>query len=159
MEFEVNRVEVISQVVCEMLQNIENPVEKQAGYIHLFGVSQLAALLAEKRNLSVEIAQIAGLLHDYYAYMTGDREKHAQKGADMILPLLAKTGLFSVCEVANIAKAVQGHSDKEKTDGTPYEELLKDADVLQHILYNASQPVDEKYAERYAKLKDELGLI
>ncbi len=159
MEFEVNRIEVISQVVCEMLENIENPTEKQAGYIHLFGVSQMAALLAKKRNLSVEIAQIAGLLHDYYAYMTGDREKHASKGADMILPLLAKTGLFSVCEVANIAKAVQGHSDKEKTDGTPYEELLKDADVLQHILYNATKPVDEKYAERYTKLKDELGLI
>ena len=88
-----------------------------------------------------------------------NREKHASKGADMVLPLLAKTGLFSVCEVANISRAILGHSDKEKTDGTPYEELLKDADVLQHILYNASKAVDEKYAERYAKLKDELGLI
>lgn len=159
MEFEVNRVEVISQVVCEMLENIENPYERQAGYVHLFGVSQMAALLAKKRNLSVEIAQIAGLLHDYYAYMTGDREKHASKSADMVLPLLAKTGLFSVCEVANISKAILGHSDKEKTDGTPYEELLKDADVLQHVLYNASLPVEEKYAVRYAKLKEELGLI
>ena len=49
--------------------------------------------------------------------------------------------------------------NKEKTDGTPYEELLKDADVLQHILYNASNQVEEKYAVRYAKLKEELGLI
>ena len=159
MEFEVNRVEVISQVVCEMLENIESPYERQAGYIHLFGVSQMAAMLAKKRNLSAEIAQISGLLHDYYAYMTGDREKHAQKGADMILPLLAKTGLFSVCEVANIAKAVQGHSDKDNTDGTPYEELLKDADVLQHIMNNATKPIDEKYTERYEKLKAELNLI
>ena len=159
MEFEINRVEVISQVVCEMLENVSNPYERQAGYIHLFGVSQMAALLAKKRGLSVEIAQISALLHDYYAYMTGDREKHASKGADMVLPLLAKTGLFSVCEVANISRAVLGHSDKEKTDGTPYEELLKDADVLQHIMDNATKPVDEKYAERYSRLKEELGLI
>ncbi|MBR4305250.1 MAG: HD domain-containing protein [Ruminiclostridium sp.] len=159
MEFEINRVEVISQVVCEMLENVSNPYERQAGYIHLFGVSQMAALLAKKRGLSVEIAQISALLHDYYAYMTGDREKHASKGADMVLPLLAKTGLFSVCEVANISRAVLGHSDKEKTDGTPYEELLKDADVLQHIMDSATKPVDEKYAERYSRLKEELGLI
>lgn len=150
---EINRVEVISMIVTEMLENTDSDT-RRAGYIHLYGVAQAAAAIAQKRGLNAELAQIAGLLHDYYTYKTGERENHAIKGGDMILPILAKTELFTICEMGTISKAVASHSNKDAIDG-PYEEVLKDADVIQHILANITRPVKESYKARYEKLKEE----
>ena len=150
---QINRTEVISMIVTEMLENTDSDT-RRAGYIHLYGVAQAAAAIAQKRGLNAELAQIAGLLHDYYAYKTGDRENHAVKGGDMILPMLAKTELFTICEMGTISKAVAAHSDKDKV-GDPYEEVLKDADVIQHILSNVTLPVKDSYKARYEKPKEE----
>jgi len=157
MELKINRIAVIGSVVMQMLSENENEEERAAGYIHLFGVGQTAALLAKKRGLDPELAQLCGLLHDYYVYSTGEREDHAVKGGDMILPILAKTGLFTICEMGIISKAVANHSDKEKV-GDAYDELLKDADVLQHALANVSEEISSAHKERYEKLIQELGI-
>ena len=156
MEHEIDRAQVITSVVTEMLENT-SPELKADGYIHLFGVAQTAVLLAKKRNLSTELAHIIGLLHDYYYYHTGDRENHASKGGDMVLPMLAKSGLFSVCEIGNIALAVASHSCKDNIGGA-YEELIKDADVLQHALMNGGEIADKGHGERFEKIKEELCL-
>ncbi len=153
---DIDKVGVIEAVVTEMLDNTDES-RRTDGYIHLFGVADMAVLLAKKRNLSTDLARIIGLLHDFYYYQTGDREKHASKGGDMLLPMLAKTGLFTVCEIGNIALAVASHSDKDKT-GSAYEELIKDADVLQHAMANGGKVADESHKERYEKLMTELHI-
>ena len=38
-------------------------------------------------------------IYDYRKYLTGVDEKHAEESADAVMPILAKTGLFSVCEI------------------------------------------------------------
>lgn len=68
------------------------------------------------------------------------------------MPILAKTGLFSVCEIGNITRAIANHSDKENV-GLPLDEVLKDADVLQHVLQNTTLPIRDKYEKRFEKLK------
>ena len=47
---------------------------------------------------------------------------------------MKKTGLFSDEEIAQIAVAVRNHSKKEEI-GSPLEEIVKDADVLDFYQY------------------------
>ena len=142
---EINRIEVISAVVSEMIATLPEE-RRQKAYIHLFGTAQNA-----------ELAQISGLLHDYRKYLTGVDEKHAEESADAVMPILAKTGLFSVCEIGNITRAIANHSDKENV-GLPLDEVLKDADILQHVLQNTTLPIRDKYEKRFEKLKKEFSL-
>ena len=153
---EINRVEVIAAVVSEMISSLPKERQQKA-YVHLFGTAQIAGLIALRRGLDAELAQICGLLHDYYKLQTDIDEDHAKKGADAVMPILAKTGLFNVCEIGNIARAIANHSDKENV-GLPLDEALKDADVLQHILQNVTYPMKDKYVKRYEKLKKEFSL-
>ena len=153
---EINRIEVISAVVSEMIAALPEE-RRQKAYVHLFGTAQTAGLIALRRGVNAELAQICGLLHDYYKLQTGIDENHAKDGADAVMPILAKTGLFSVCEIGNITRAIANHSDKENV-GLPLDEVLKDADILQHILQNTTFPIRDKYEKRFEKLKKEFSL-
>lgn len=153
---EINRVEVIAAVVYEMISGLPKERQQKA-YVHLFGTAQTAGLIALRRGLDAELAQICGLLHDYYKFQSDIDEDHAGKGADAVMPILAKTGLFSVCEIGNITRAIANHSDKENV-GLPLDEVLKDADIFQHILQNVTYPMKDKYVKRYEKLKKEFSL-
>lgn len=152
----INRIEVISAVVSEMIATLPEE-RRQKAYIHLFGTAQTAGLIALRRGVNAELAQISGLLHDYRKYLTGVDEKHAEESADAVMPILAKTGLFSVCEIGNITRAIANHSDKENV-GLPLDEVLKDADILQHVLQNTTLPIRDKYEKRFEKLKKEFSL-
>ena len=90
---EINRIEVISAVVSEMIATLPEE-RRQKAYIHLFGTAQTAGLIALRRGVNAELAQISGLLHDYRKYLTGVDEKHAEESADAVMPILAKTGLI-----------------------------------------------------------------
>ena len=100
----------------------------------------LASLLAKQRDLDSELAAITGLLHDLYSYHTGIGVFHAGSGAEMIRPILRDCGLFSSEEQRLLICTVFYHSDKALVHG-PYDELLKDADALQHYLDDTSCPV------------------
>ena len=134
---EINRIEVISAVVSEMIATLPEE-RRQKAYIHLFGTAQTAGLIALRRDVNAELAQISGLLHDYRKYLTGVDEKHAE-------------------ESGNITRAIANHSDKENV-GLPLDEVLKDADVLQHVLQNTTLPIRDKYEKRFEKLKKEFSL-
>ena len=58
-------------------------------------------------------------------------------------------------EISVISKAISAHSNKPDI-GDPYDELIKDADVLQHYLYNPSA-VKEDEKPRLYKTLEELG--
>lgn len=94
-------------------------------------------MLAMKRNENVELAAIAGLLHDIYS-------------------LLCSIGSFARDEIDKISQAIYNHSDKDDT-GALFDEILKDADVLQHFLYNPLAPVAEHERDRFMMLKEELA--
>jgi len=136
--------------------------EKQPGKIrffieHLYSVARYCALLALKRRLNPEIAMTSGMLHDI-ANVNGGGDNHAQRGAEQAENLLRAIGLYNDEEIRIIATAISRHDDKLAIH-EPYDELLKDADVMSHCFYNPDFPISEWEIGRYEKLLDELGVI
>jgi len=153
----VNRIEIVREKVDEILLNMKDSEERRCAYVHLYGVAQACALLAKKRKENMELAVIAGMLHDIYSYATMDTDDHAHKGATMAKEILQSIKLFSADEIETICTAIYHHSDKEIVHGT-LEEILKDADVMQHVLYNPLFEIKAHELERYKSLEIEFSL-
>jgi uncharacterized protein len=154
----MDRLEKLREKVDALLRQQSDPVERRCGFVHLYGVSGLCVLLAASRGLDVELCATAGMLHDLSTYETGDPTDHARHSASRAQELLAETDGFSPGEIGLIAEAIRAHSAKDRVDG-PLAELLKDADVLHHYLYNPSLHENwEKNAARLSALLVELGI-
>ena len=153
----MNRIETVRQQVDALLLGMPDAEERRCGYVHLYGVAQACALLAKKREENAELAVIAGMLHDIYSYANMDSEDHAHKGAVMAREILESLKLFSEEEVEMVCRAIYRHSDKELVHNA-LDEILKDADVLQHVMYNPLFEVKQSEQERYEKLVSELGI-
>ena len=91
------------------------------------------------------------------AYKTGSYDDHAHLGADLARKILGKLELTTPEETDIICSAIYHHDDKAAID-SPMDELLKDADVIDHCFKDASKPVKEKEQKRYDALCKELGL-
>ena len=102
---------------------------------HMYGVARFCTLLALKRNMNVELATTCGMLHDIHYMTGGSTDNHAIKGAEQAKTILEKLDLYNNDEIKIITTAISKHSDKS-TVNEPYDELLKDADVMDHCLYN-----------------------
>jgi uncharacterized protein len=131
----MNRLEIVRAKVDSVLESIGRQSDRRCGYVHLYGVAALCALLATKRGIDSELCATAGMLHDISSYETGDPKDHAERSASRASELLAETCLYSESEMAAVSEAIRMHSSKNTVDG-PLCEVLKDADVLQHYLYN-----------------------
>jgi uncharacterized protein len=90
------------------------------------------------------------------ASVNGGVENHALKGAKQAEVLLKTLNLYKDEEIKLITTAISRHSDKQAIH-EPYDELLKDADVMSHCFYNPGFPVAEWEMERYKNLLIELG--
>ena len=153
----MERIGAVQARVDRIVAGQTDATDIKFGYVHLYSVSQACALLAMKRHENVELAAIAGLLHDIYAYKTGTRADHAHQGAVLAKEIMQETGLFSEEEMETVAGAIYHHSDKDTFD-SPFDEVLKDADALQHFLIMPlADPVPHE-ATRVSKLKKELGI-
>ncbi len=124
---------------------------------HLYGVSLAAALIAEKRGLDSELLCMAAMLHDLHAYRSGSYDDHAHLGAELAREILGKLNLTTPEETEKICSAIYHHDDKLVTDA-PFDEALKDADVIDHCFKDPSKEVKEKERSRYQALKAEFGL-
>lgn len=139
----MDRLEKIREVVDGILMKQQDIEVRRCGFVHLYGVSAICSLLALRRGLDTNICAAAGMLHDIYTYRTDLIPYHAQNSEEDARVILRETGDFTDEEQKIIRTAIYRHSDKE-TVHAPYDELLKDADVLQHFLYNTGLPVAEK---------------
>lgn len=153
------RVDIIRNYLDEMLKGLEDKENARNGYVHLYGVGQAAAMIALKRGQNraiAELAVIAGMLHDYASYERGVEENHAHESAADARAILEKSGSFSTEEIDMVVWAIYKHSDKSVVD-SDFDEILKDADVLQHCLRN---PMEDYWFNkpRMQKLIQELGL-
>lgn len=153
----MNRIEIVREKVDEILLNMKDQEERRCAYVHLYGVAQACALLAKKRKENMELAVIAGMLHDIYSYATMDTDDHAYKGATMAKEILQSIKLFSADEIEKICTAIYHHSDKSIVHGA-LDEILKDADVMQHVLYNPLFEIKAHELERYKFLEIEFSL-
>ena len=98
---------------------------------HMNSVSQFCALVALKRGENVELATMAGLVHDFYTFKTLDAENHAEKGALLAREVLNKLKISTDGEIDIICTAIHNHSSKGNVHSA-FDEVLIDADVLQH---------------------------
>ena len=149
----MSRLKELRKYVDEELNKIEDVDKRTSAVAHLYGVSLAATMIAKKRGMNPEIASMAAMLHDMHAYMTGSYDDHAHKGAE-----LAREILTDETETDMICSAIYHHDDKLVTDA-PMDEVLKDADVIDHCLKDSSKPVKEKEQARYEKLCTEFGLL
>ena len=148
----------------DLQKQIHRELEKMGDYYkyakamnHLHGVSFAAVIIAKKRGQNPELAAMAGLLHDVFAYKRGSYEDHAHLGAAYVRKLLEKAELTTPEETEIICSAIWHHSDKEVID-SPMDEVLKDADVLHHTLDDPTREVKEHERDRYENLCREFGL-
>ena len=132
--------------------------DKRAGaYAHLYGVSLAATMIAKKRGMDAELASMAGMLHDMYAYQSGSYDDHAHKGAELARKILTELGLTNEEETELICSAIYHHDDKRTVDA-PMDEVLKDADVIHHCMNDMSKAVKDKEKARFESLCAEFGM-
>ena len=152
-----NRVEILRTYIDEILLNMTDTENRRCAYLHLYGVSQACALIALRRNENVELATMAGMLHDLHTYKQGNHDNHAEKGAILAREILNELNLTNPIETDMICSAIHNHSSKGSTHSA-FDEVLIDADVMQHILYNFSLPIMEHEKDRFEKLIKEFLL-
>ncbi len=151
-----SRFELIRKEIDKLIMN--GPQDKICLLsAHIYGVSNFCTLLALKRNLDAELAATCGMLHDIYYMIDISGKDHAEKGSKLANEILNKIGQYGDEEIELITTAIANHGRKLFVDGI-YDELLKDADVLDHCLTDNSAPIAEWEVERYNNLVKELGV-
>lgn len=102
--------------------------------VHLVSCAKVGYMLAQHRGLDPILSACACACHDYGRIINGKQEGHAEFGFGPVQDFLRTTELFSEGEIEAIAIAVKNHSRKSEV-GTPLEELVKDADVIDFYQY------------------------
>ncbi len=147
----MSRLKELRKYVDLELNKIEDADKRTGAIAHLYGVSLAATMVAKKRGLDPEIASMAAMLHDLYAYQTGSYDDHAHKGAELARDILTEMKLTDEAETDIICSAIYHHDDKLTKDG-PMDEVLKDADVIHHCMNDLSKPVKEKEQARFDRM-------
>ncbi len=156
-EGKVDRLEQLRQIVDDILRRQPDLEERRCGVVHLYGVSAICALLALRRGQDAVLCATMGMLHDIATYESYHSPDHGPRSAREAERILGELGSYSADEIACIAQAISRHSAKDQVDGE-LDELLKDADALQHYLYNPVRFAGFRQMERVPRALRELGI-
>ena len=150
----MDRLHFIQQHIDEQIEKLHNPNLKKLAYLHTYGVFQLASLLAIKRNINIEHAKICALLHDISE--NASRKEHAKRSSIYAQKLLTSSSLFEKDEIQKICDAILTHSDKATRNDSELGELLKDADLLQHYLFDPANVIEKNAQFRLYYVLEEI---
>lgn len=153
----MSRLKELRSYIHKELLKMENKEKMISAVAHLYGVSLAATMIAKKRGQDAELASMAAMLHDLYAYKTGSYEDHAHQGAALARKILTESRLTNEEETEIICSAIYHHDDKLPIDQS-MDEILKDADVIHHCMNDLSKPIKDKEKERFACLCEEFGM-
>ncbi|ATW26070.1 HD domain-containing protein [Candidatus Formimonas warabiya] len=135
-------------------QDMERDMPLNWERIHMISCAKAGQILALKRGVDTELAAIACSVHDYGRIVTGRQRNHAQASFEPLKEFLAASGWFSAREIDEITRTARNHSSKKEI-GTPLEEVVKDADVLD--CYQFGLPLErEEQRERLGKILQEI---
>ena len=154
----MSRIKDLQKYVHKIVKGIDDKDKRPGALAHLHGVSLAAVLIAKKRGENAELAAMAGLLHDLYAYKSGSYEDHAQKGAAYAGKILDELQITTPAETDCICSAIAHHDNKAQIDA-PMDEVLKDADVIHHSLADPAKEVKAHEQLRYEKLCEEFEFM
>lgn len=121
--------------------------------VHMASCARIGYLLAERRGIDPDLASFACTVHDFGRMITGKQAGHAEAGYLPVKEFLQETGLFSASEIEEIATAVKNHSKKGEI-GTPLDEIVKDADVLDFYQYGFGFDREEQKIRLQALLNE-----
>jgi len=147
-----NKLQSVQKITNEYINESNDKVKNAS---HAYGVSGFSALLAKKRGLNPTISAVAGLLHDISFIRTGTYDNHDKQGADMAREILSGTGLFEAEEIEIIYNAILRH-DLRQEQHEPYDEVLKDADIIYPYFTQLPTEPNPSVADRLAKVLGEL---
>ena len=147
----MSRIKDLQKYIHKVLKGMDDNQKRAAAVAHLHGVSLAAVMIAKKRGENAELAAMAGLLHDLYAYKSGSYDDHAHKGAEYARKLLEELGIPSADETDRICSAIWHHDSKAEVD-SPMDEILKDADVIHHSLGDPTKEIKPHELARYNRL-------
>jgi uncharacterized protein len=166
----MNRVEKLREYVDEILLNKNNNRDRRMAYVHLYGVAQSCALIAKKRGVDIELAIMAGMLHDLYTYKKKDEvrhlgmdaineviKNHRVDGTIYVREILSKWQLTTDEETNIICDAIQGGVGKDNKS-LELEKVVNDANIMQFYLYNPISPELKLDEKRVDNLLTEFGL-
>ena len=169
---DLTRFEKVERKVAEMIASSKVADSQREDsiifeFMHAAGCMQIGRLLAQKRNLDIDIASVASALHDIFVIVNGTYKSHGLNGAPIAEQILREVGGFSEDEIKTITQAVAHHSEKEIYSDNPYIELVKDVDVFDCSLYknaegfyriHKSAEIVKEYENRIRKVRLELNL-
>lgn len=118
--------------------------------VHMASCARIGYLMAEERGVDPELASCACSVHDFGRIITGKQAGHAEAGYVPVKEFLKNTNLFNNNEIEEISLAVKNHSKKSEI-GSPIEEIVKDADVLDFYQYGFGFEREEQRI-RYEKI-------
>ena len=147
----MSRINDLQKYIHKVLKGMDDNQKRAAAVAHLHGVSLAAVMIAKKRGENAELAAMAGLLHDLYAYKSGSYDDHAHKGAEYARKVLDELGITSADETDIICSAIWHHDSKAEVD-SPMDEILKDADVIHHSLGDPTKEIKPHELARYNRL-------
>ena len=129
----------LQSALLKEIDKYEKLVPKRSHFIdwervHITSCAKIGYMLAEQRGVDPILAAAACAVHDYGRIITGKQEGHAEAGYEPVQECLRGTELFDEDEIQQIAVAVKNHSKKGEV-GSPLEEIVKDADVLDFYQY------------------------
>lgn len=168
----LSRSENVQRIVSQMLLDSDLSDEKRESskiweMKHSSSCTQIGRILAQIRNLDVEIAEIICVLHDVSVIKEGTYKDHGKKSAAMAKKILEDTNDFTNDEIDLITEAIAYHSEKDTFTDKPYVELAKDADVMDCSLYEGvvkyyeihkSKEEFECYVKRIKNVRKGLGM-
>ena len=153
-----NRTQILRNKINNILNSVADEKHRNSFCMHLYGVSNFAALLAARRGLNEELAYIAGLMHDISLLNSNDYENHCKNSAQMTKDILIEVKLFSENEITIITDAILFHTDFEVYSDSLYNEILKDADIIQPFFNDIPNPAWQPAKPRLEKVMIELNI-
>lgn len=148
---EMNRSYKLSLIMLDFISKQRDDIERDETLnwerLHMASCGRIAWCLALKRGVDPELAACAAEIHDIGRIVTGKQSGHAPAGEIPARELLTQCGMFSSDEIELLVAAAVNHSFKTVT-GTPIEEIVKDADVIDCYQYGMPFDRPEK-KERY----------
>ena len=154
-------VEILNRVLDKYESNTASASKDELleEMLHVYGTAYFSAAIASVRGLDPKLAFVIGLMHDTGRFAGNmDDGKHGPVGAVKVKKLLGDMKRFTDEELEIISCAIHNHSNK-KDIGTEYEEIIKDADVLERLFLAKETYVgNKKRRKRLKNALEQLGL-
>lgn len=151
----MNRIFTLQQAILNKINEYQNinrsdspPLDWER--IHMISCAKVGYVLAMERGLDPDLCACACAVHDFGRILTGSQSNHGEAGVIPVQYFLRETGLFSEDEIAKISQAVANHSKKGEV-GSPLEELVKDADLIDYASYGQTFKRQEQI-DRFERL-------